>query len=263
MRKRTFDLFELILIVLFAVLIVSAWPRSIPPPSRYEDARTQEQASALKEKYGPTRNSQYEEEWIVRDFFRDSHNGVFVDVGANHYQAGSNTYYLEEHLGWSGIAVEPQRQFEADYIRYRPRTRFYPLFVSDVSDEKARLYVLAQNSLVSSSSQSFTKFFGKDAQPIEVQTITLTELLESVKLGSIDFLSIDVELSEPNVLAGFDVERFKPAFVCIEAHPEVRQQILDYFTTHRYVVVGKYLRVDTQNLYFVPLGGTAAPTAGS
>jgi hypothetical protein len=64
---------------------------------------------------------------------------------------------------------------------------------------------------------------------------------------------MDIELSEPKALAGFDVDRFKPALVCIEAHPEVRQQILDYFTRHRYVLVGRYLRADSKNLYFQPL----------
>jgi hypothetical protein len=56
------------------------------------------------------------------------------------------------------------------------------------------------------------------------------------------------------VLAGFDIDRFQPTFVCIEAHPEVRQAILDYFAEHRYVLVGKYLRIDQKNLYFSPLG---------
>jgi hypothetical protein len=41
--------------------------------------------------------------------------------------------------------------------------------------------------------------------------------------------------------------------VCIEAHPEVRQEILDYFARNGYVVVGKYLRADIWNLYFTPL----------
>ena len=54
-------------------------------------------------------------------------------------------------------------------------------------------------------------------------------------------------------LAGFDVERFRPELVCIEAHPQVRQQILDYFARHRYIVVGKYLRADVNNLYFTPI----------
>jgi len=39
----------------------------------------------------------------------------------------------------------------------------------------------------------------------------------------------------------------------ITPRTQVRQQILDYFTRHRYVVVGKYLRADDHNLYFTPL----------
>ena len=40
------------------------------------------------------------------------------------------------------------------------------------------------------------------------------------------------------MLAGFDIARFKPALVCIEAHPEVRQAILDYFAARHYVLIG-------------------------
>jgi len=40
----------------------------------------------------------------------------------------------------------------------------------------------------------------------------------------------------------------------------LRQQILDYFTQHGYVIVGRYLRADTQNLYFTPLGHAPATT---
>jgi hypothetical protein len=65
-------------------------------------------------------------------------------------------------------------------------------------------------------------------------------------------------LSGGKTLKGFNIERFRPALVCIEAHPEVRQQILDYFSHHNYVVVGKYLRADLASLYFSP-AGSAAP----
>ena len=64
---------------------------------------------------GPARYSEHAEEWIIRDFFRDQRDGFFVDIGANDYRRFSNTFYLEEKLGWSGIAIEPQRRFEADY----------------------------------------------------------------------------------------------------------------------------------------------------
>jgi hypothetical protein len=64
---------------------------------------------------------------------------------------------------------------------------------------------------------------------------------------------MDIELAEPAALRGFSIERFRPALVCVEAHPEVRQQILDYFAAHNYTVVGKYLRADLDNLWFAPL----------
>ena len=65
--------------------------------------------------------------------------------------------------------------------------------------------------------------------------------------------------AEPQALAGFTVGRFKPRLVCIEAHPEVRQRILDYFAANGYVVVAKYLRVDKENLWFMPAGTIVHP----
>src|ERR1700680_3079298 len=59
----------------------------------------------LERRYGPARNSQFGEEWIVRDFFQDRRGGVFVDIGANDYRHDSTTYYLETALGWTGLAV--------------------------------------------------------------------------------------------------------------------------------------------------------------
>jgi FkbM family methyltransferase len=211
------------------------------------------ESQALKDRYGPHRNSYSEEEWCIRDFFNDRKDGFFVDVGANDYKVTSNTYYLDTVLNWKGIAVEPQRQFEADYVKYRPRTKFLSFFVSDVSNQQAKMYVLKKNTLIASGNRGFTEQIGEKATEIEVPTITLTDLLDSEGVKKVDFLSIDIELWEPKALAGFDVERFRPELVCIEAHPQVRQQILDYFARHHYIVVGKYLRADVNNLYFSPL----------
>jgi hypothetical protein len=156
-------------------------------------------------------------------------------------------------LGWSGIAIEPLRQFEADYATHRPLTRFFPYFVADKSDEQVRMYTLPENFLVASSDRTFVERFGEDPTEVVTPTITLNDLFEREKVTAVDFMSMDIELSEPRALAGLDIDRYRPTLVCIEAHPEVRQQILDYFTRHRYVIVGKYLRIDDSNLYFTPL----------
>ena len=211
------------------------------------------ESQALLEKYGLQKNSYSEEEWCIRDFFKDRRDGFFVDVGANDYKITSNTYYLDTVLNWKGIAIEPQKQFEADYLKYRPRTKFVSFFVSDASNQLAKMYLVNKSSLIASGNRGFTEQVGEKAKEVEVPTITLNDLLDSEAVKKIDFMSIDIELWEPKALAGFDVERFRPELVCIEAHPQVRQQILDYFAQHHYTVVGKYLRADINNLYFTPL----------
>ena len=134
--------------------------------------------------------------------------------------------------------------------------------MSDTSDASATLYQVPENPLVASADRGFAERAGTAAKdplhastPVTVPTVRLTDLLGRLGIARFDFLSIDVELAEPKVLAGFDIDRFQPALVCIEAHPAVRQQILDYFAAHGYRLLGRYLRADLQNLYFEPGAG--------
>jgi FkbM family methyltransferase len=235
---------------LATVVALVSGNRSVPAVERDVLPRGSRYLAAA---YGPDRYSQFAEEWIIRDFFQDRRGGVFVDVGANHYRDSSTTYYLEKNLGWSGLAIEPLAQFEADYKTHRPKTRFLPFFVSDVSDDVAKLYVLDAHTVVSSSDKAFTERTGANPREMTVPTITLNDLLPRHGIEKFDFLSMDIELSEPKALTGFDLRRFGPELVCIEAHSEVRQFILDYFARNGYVIVGKYLSADEHNLYFTPL----------
>ena len=246
------DRLELFAVLGFlAVVVTGVWFRTHDSSNPVQSAREFE---SFKSRYGPNHYSEREEEWLIRDYFADRRGGVFIDVGANHYQDASKTYYLETKLGWSGIAVEPQQQFAAGYERHRPRTMFRPFFVSNVSNETARLYVTSQTSLVASGDKQFVQQFGPLDEVREVPTITLNDLLVAEGIQKIDFLSIDIELHEPQALAGFDIKRFRPSLVCIEGLSPVRQQILDYFAANDYVLLGRYMWVDLENLYFAPRG---------
>jgi FkbM family methyltransferase len=207
----------------------------------------------LKEKYGPDRFSRNAEEWIIRDFFGDRRNGVFLDVGAHHYRDENNTYFLESQLGWRGIAIDAQEEFARDYTAHRPRTTFIAGFVSNVAGGSTVLHVPSSNTLVASETKEFSKNeTGTEPTSRSVPTITLDQVLADEGIERLDFMSMDIELSEPRALAGFSVDRYRPALVCIEGHQLVRQAILDYFHAHDYVLIGKYLRMDSLNLYFRP-----------
>ena len=247
-RAPRFSLFQALCIAVLVGVIAGRLPR--------QQEVVDPELDALAKAYGPNHNSWHHEEWIIRDFFQDRRGGVFVDVGASHYRISSNTYHLEHELGWSGVAVEPMRHFEADYVAHRPRTRFLAFFASDRSDEDVTMYTYGEDFAASSSDRNFAERNGDSANEtlrrVVTPTATLDVLLARAGIEAFDFLSMDIELAEPKALAGLDIERFRPALVCIEAHAEVRQQIIDYFARHGYVAVGKYLRVDPINLYFRP-----------
>jgi len=242
------DLWEAALLVLLLGLGVAVSTRS-----DMSVVQSAVEADYFRSRYGPQHNSEREEEWLIRDFFQDRRGGTYVDVGANDYRRDSKTYYLETALGWSGIAVDPQREFAEGYAAHRPRTRFRSLFVSSASGGMVKLYMVDGNTLVASKNRAFASQFGTISEVRDVPTISLTDLLTLEHVAKIDLLTMDVELSEPDALAGFEIDRFRPKLVCIEALLPVRQQILDYFARHRYVTVGKYLWVDRENLYFTPL----------
>lgn len=246
--RLRFDLWEITLGVLLVGVLVFVGVRS---GESYEHSAHEREY--FRRTYGPHHFTDGAEEWLIRDFFHDRRGGTFVDVGANHYRQGSKTYYLERNLGWSGLAVEPQREFEEGYRAERPRTKFLPLFVSNVSQRTAQLFVNRENRSVASSNREFVAMFGTVDEVREMPTVTLSDLLDGEGIRTFDFLSIDIELHEPEALGGFDIERFRPALVCIEALLPVRQRILDYFAHHGYVVVGSYVWVDRENLYFMPL----------
>jgi len=197
--------------------------------------------------------SQYDEELIIRQYFHDRHGGRFLDVGAAHYMTGSTTYYLERHLDWSGVAVDARAEYGPDYVRYRPKTRFFSYVVTDHSGTTEPFFTLGANYLMSTQSRDWAERFGRDDyQTVLLQTITLNDLLAKAGATQIDFLSMDIETGEPAALAGFDIERYRPELVCIEVTEGVRDRVSGYFAAHRYERIARYAAYDTINWYFEP-----------
>jgi len=207
---------------------------------------------ALLYRYFPSPLSQHHEEVFIRDYFEDRKGGFLLDVGASHYKTRSTTHYMDVALGWHGIAVDALGEFAADYAKHRPRTKFFPVFVSDKSDQDVDFYVIASNSRLSTADRATAQRTGSKNKVVPMKTVTLDALLDSQGVKEIDLLSMDIEMWEPKALAGFDIDRFKPELVVIESHPPVRAQIFDYFAKHGYAEIEQYSKWDGRNAYFVP-----------
>ena len=195
------------------------------------------------------------EEPIVRSFFRDQRNGFFVDVGCWRPVENNTTYFLEKHLGWSGIAIDGIERLGRQWRKERPQSRFFHYAVTDRSGETLTFH--ESLSLSSTDGKAIEFWEGVKGEKlgvnlVEVPTITLTDLLDREGVTQIDFLKIDINGTEPTALAGFDIQRFRPALVHVEAHERNHRILLDYFERNGYRRLDEYLKYDRSNWYFAP-----------
>jgi FkbM family methyltransferase len=204
--------------------------------------------AALQRVYGQPLYSQDDEETLIRAFFQDRHGSFFLDVGAGDPIRHSTTYFLEKHLGWTGIAVDAVAEYAGAYAQKRPATRFFSYFVADKSDTSHDFFV--------SEDRSFSSGWGTDPrggayEKRKVPTIALNDLLGREHVHRVDFLSMDIEGAEPAALAGLDLGQYRPELACIEvSSPENGRAIAEYFTLHGCREVTAYRAVDAINRYY-------------
>jgi len=225
----------------------------LPPPRILPDPDTAT-LDDLHAAYGPKFFSQAEEETLIRAFFRDRREGYFVDVGASHYEKDSTTFYLEHHLGWRGIAIDALEEFRGDYQRFRPRTRFFAFFVTNEAGHAKDFYVYTRDTRISSGRlqqlRGLPRVKERYIKTIDVPTVTLDRLLGAEGVTKVDFMSLDIEGSEPEALQGFDIGRYRPDLFCVETQTYTRDWLMSYFAGHGYEVIHRYRDADTVNLYF-------------
>ena len=202
--------------------------------------------------------SQSREELIIRDFFQDRRNGVFLDVGAATPIRNSNTAYLERHLDWSGIALDALPEYAESWKKRRPKSTYLNYLVTDHADSVEPFY----RSELPGISAVEKPLVGPAGNPrsfeeIRVPTNTVTGILDEHEISKIDFMSIDIEGHEPAALRGFDIDRFQPELVCIEAKPANREFIRSYFAEHGYEQLEKYLELRHVELLLRAKNGSA------
>ena len=210
----------------------------------------------LRTRLGAKVYSQYDEELLVRDFFRDARDRFFLDVGAGHYRDMNMTLFFEEQRGWRGIAVDANPTFAPGYAQNRPGTKFFAYFASDKVEPAKPFFVDDRRWALGSGDKNYLEEAGLNTHTheIAVPTITLDALLEGQGVTKVDFLSMDIEQGEPAALAGFDITRWKVELACVEMQAAVAPVIRDYMQKHGYVAVKRYAALDTINTYFAPEG---------
>jgi FkbM family methyltransferase len=149
----------------------------------------------------------------------DIANGFYVDVGAGHpvYDNVSFAFYLAR---WRGICVEPNPALAALARAVRPRDRLYEGLCGATAGE-ATLYLQREfhglSTTVAEHAQAAERQVNRSAEAVTLPMTTLAALCEQHAPASFEFLKIDVEGAEADVLRGADFSRFRPKIIVVEA----------------------------------------------
>lgn len=153
---------------------------------------------------------------IVNNFKRE---GYFVEFGATNGYDLSNSYLLEKHFGWKGILAEPMIRWHENLKRNRKNiidTRCVWSSSNQILDfldveegEFSTVKNLAKNDHNSNMREK--------SKTVKVKTVSLLDLLVSNNAPrNIDYLSVDTEGSEYEILKDFDFNSYGFNFITIE-----------------------------------------------
>lgn len=201
-----------------------------------------------------TSYSQRFEDLYLGCCFPDAQDGFYIDVGAGHpvYDNVSFAFYLR---GWRGIAVEPNPWLSQLANGVRPRDRNIQALVG-AAEGDAAFHLVNEfhglSTMIADHARKAESEFGKASQAIKMPMTTLKALCEHHAPASFEFLKIDVEGAEDDVIRGGDWKRFRPKVVVIEAlAPYSLAPAWDSWepilTAHGY----RYARFDSLNRYYV------------
>ena len=141
--------------------------------------------------------------------------GYFVEFGAFDGIADSNTLSLERDFNWTGILAEPNLDFHSA-LKYNRKCIIETVAIG-AEPRDARSFISFGNL------STFAEYADKDVHNrsggtcVNVETVTLTKLLDrNFAPNVIDFLSVDTEGSELEILYTLDFDRYSFNFICIE-----------------------------------------------
>lgn len=193
--------------------------------------------------------SQEGEDMILSRIFEGKKNGFYIDVGAHHPKRFSNTYFFYKQ-GWRGINIDAMPNSMRLFNKIRPRDINLEIAISSES-KKLTYYEFNEPALNGFSEELSRDRDGlrnyKIINQLEITTHRLDDVLKNLKNEiptEIDFLSIDVEGLDFEVLQSLNFNVYKPRVILIEILTSnlediAKHEIADYLKKFNYEVFAK------------------------
>jgi|APSaa5957512535_1039671.scaffolds.fasta_scaffold116676_1 FkbM family methyltransferase len=170
--------------------------------------------------YSKKSYSQEGEDMILQRLFEKQKTGFYVDVGAHHPRRFSNTYFFYKK-GWCGINIDAMPNSMKRFNRSRPRDINIEKAISE-NEKILKYYGFNEPALNGFSKKISEERNSKNGYSIEftkdIKTCTLENILDNnlPENQEIDFLTIDVEGLDFEVLKSNNFEKYRPKVILVE-----------------------------------------------
>jgi FkbM family methyltransferase len=160
-----------------------------------------------------------QDKWAAEVIFDGRRNGFFLEIGAYNGLDLSNTCYLERKLGWAGICVEPVPSLYAALSRNRKCVCVQGCVTAKDGEveflevEGCETLSTLANSLGEAEDE---RVAGHKINRLKLPGLALNTLLRRHQVPKVDFMSIDTEGSEMEILKKFDWGAVPITAICIE-----------------------------------------------
>jgi len=165
--------------------------------------------------------SQDQEDLFINDYFKEKNSGFYIDIGCYHPIKYSNTALLYNR-GWKGINIDMNQTSIDLFNILRKRDKNICAAISNTS-KKTIQYFDHLFSPINTLDKSFSsiaskKFSFRKHTEKTIQTYKFNQIIQkyNINIKQIDFINIDVEAHDLEVLEGIDLSIFNAKIICVE-----------------------------------------------
>lgn len=196
-----------------------------------------------------------QDEYLETHIFKGYKNGFFMDIGSHDGKSLNNTLYFEENNNWTGVNVEPMKKAYNDLLVNRPNCININCAVYNNDGNTEFICNTGYTQMLSGIKDTFDKRhmirlqrenarYGSTTDILEVETKKIETICDTHEISHINYLSIDVEGAEFEVIKSINFDKLYIDVIGFENnYNDSAMPIIKYLKERNYIVIHNSLDV--------------------